>query len=77
MSHDDLPQRCQWVPIERTETSFNIRKKSFTIKETQFPLTLSYACTIHKVQDLCLQQVVVYLIFISKNHSCKVRRMWL
>ena len=47
--HDDLSRRRQWVPIERTETSFSIRKKSFTMKRTQFPLTLPYACTIHKV----------------------------
>ena len=47
--HDDLSRRHQWVPIERTETSFSIRKKSFTMKRTQFPLTLPYACTIHKV----------------------------
>ena len=34
LSHDDLIRRHQWVPVERTEASFNIRKKSFTIKQT-------------------------------------------
>ena len=27
ISHDDLSQRRQWVPIERTKASFSIRKK--------------------------------------------------
>ena len=34
LSHDDLIRRHQWVPVERTEASFNIRTKSFTIKQT-------------------------------------------
>ena len=34
LSHDDLIRRHQWVPIERTEASFSIRKKSSTIKRT-------------------------------------------
>ena len=39
MLHDDLSKRHQWVPIRRTEASFSVRIKSFTIKRTQFPLT--------------------------------------
>ena len=77
MSHDDLSRRHQWVPIERTEASFSIRKKSFTIKRTQFPLTLSYACTIHKVQGLNLDQLVICFDLYRQKSFCQVRCMWL
>ena len=40
MSHDDLSQRHQWIPIEKTEASVSIRKKSFTINQSQLPSTL-------------------------------------
>ena len=66
-SHDDLSRRHKWVPTERTEASFNIRKKSFTIKRTQFPLTLSYAFTIYKVQGLSLQQVFICFDLYRQN----------
>ena len=50
-----------WVPVKRHETSFIIRNtnKSIAIKRTQLPLKLSWACIIHKVQDLSLQEVAV------------------
>ena len=75
MLHDDLSKRHQWVPIRRTEASFSVRIKSFTIKRTQFPLTLSYACTIQKVQGLSCSKLLYVLIYKGINPSCQVRCM--
>ena len=51
----------KWVPIKGRQTSIIIRNtnKSIAIKQAQFPLRLSWACSIHKVQGLSLQEAVV------------------
>ena len=51
------------IPVERTEASFSLNKRqnnsSSMVIRTQFPLMLAYACTVHKVQGLILDSVVI------------------
>ena len=47
------------VPIHHTQAKFTIDKKtSFQATRTQFPLTLTWAVTIHKCQGLTMSEIV-------------------
>ena len=60
--NDNLVRQYNAVPIEQICVDIRTNEKKLTspiIKRTQFPLMLSWACTVHKVQGLSLNQLVV------------------
>ena len=58
------------MPIQRTEANIIISKNSSeTFKRTQFPLTLAWACTVHKVLGLTLLNSTVVPLELIKQGS--------
>ena len=58
---DLLALQNHWVPIKRYESTFGLKKNKPQpfIKRAQLPPALSYACTVHKVQGLSLNDRVI------------------
>ena len=59
---DVIAKNNKWVPVKREETSIYLSKYKSTlptIKRTQFPLVLSWTCTVHKVHGFSLTSAVV------------------
>ena len=61
MLSDHFTQQNYFVPLQKCDADIPICKGSISpsIKRTQIPLILSWACTIHKVQGLSLEEGVV------------------
>ena len=68
--NDNFGQRNGYVPIEKTEAKFGVsrNKEMISVRWTQFPLVLAYACTIHKVQGLTLEKIVISFQLHKQNH---------
>ena len=61
MQSDVTAQQHNWVPIKKHQALLGLRKNKQqpSVKTTQFTLTLSWACTVHKKQGLSLAEGVV------------------
>ena len=59
MLNDIFGKSKRWIPLERSESTFTLKRKAGVIHRTQFPVTLSHACMIHKVQGISRHDVVI------------------
>ena len=57
------------MPIERAEANIRVRASKVSspvINRSQFPLMLAWGCTVHKVQGLILEKVVISLDLVKQ-----------
>ena len=62
-SGDSFVQQNKVVPIEPVLSKVKVHRgkpSSLALQRIQFPITLAWACTIHKVQGLSLQNVISF-----------------
>ena len=70
MSTDFYAKQSSWVPMEKAESNVRILSKSDVqpvIRRTQFPLILAGECTVHKLQGLTLEEIVVNFDLLKQN----------
>ena len=69
-THGNFLQENKVVPIEPVLAKIKIRPgkaSSPEIQRVQFPVTLAWACTIHKVQGLTLENIVISFNLIKQR----------
>ena len=61
MQSDVTARQHNWVSIKKHQPLFGLRKnkQQLSAERIQFPLTLSWACKVHKIQSLSLADSVV------------------
>ena len=61
MQSDVTARQHNWVPIKKHQALLGLgkNKQQPSVKRTQFPLTLFWACTVHKLQGLSLAEGAV------------------
>ena len=79
MLSDHFAQQNCFVPLQKCDLDILTYKgsTSTSIKQTQFPLMLSWKCTIHKVQGLslkgCVRYIFASLFCISKREHFRTK----
>ena len=71
MNTDKLAKNIKAVPITQIEANINIHPNktgSPTIKCTQFPLILAWACTVYKVQGKQFKEAVISFELFKQRH---------